>query len=85
MLAAEDARRTRRGSLGLAGAVAVGPHLFVPTDAGVARLEIEAGAISQTRVFAETAPFVGAGDRLAVHGTGLDVIRRRDAIRLHLA
>ena len=70
---------------GLAGAVASGPHLFVPTDAGVARIEIVSGAVTQTRVFAETAALVGAGDRLALHPTGLDVIRRRDAIRLHLA
>lgn len=44
-------------------------------------------AIVQTRAFAETAPLVGAGDRLALapslHG-GLDVARRRDAIRLQL-
>jgi hypothetical protein len=69
---------------GVAGACAAGPHLFVPTDDGVARIEIVQGVIAQTRTFAETAPLVAAGDRLALHPTGLDAIRRHDAIRLHL-
>lgn len=69
---------------GLAGACAAGPHLFVPTDDGVVRVEIVQGAIVQTRTFAETAPLVGAGDRLALTPGGLDVVRRRDAIRLQL-
>jgi hypothetical protein len=42
------------------------------------------GAIVQTRTFAETAPLVGAGDRLAISNGSIDVIRRRDAIRLQL-
>ena len=69
---------------GIPGACAAGPHLFVPTDDGVVRVEIAAGAIVQTRTFAETAPLVAAGDRLALHATGLDAIRRHDAIRMHL-
>jgi hypothetical protein len=69
---------------GITGACAAGPHLFVPTDDGVARVEIVQGAITQTRVFPETAPLVAAGDRLALHPTGLDAIRRHDAIRMHL-
>lgn len=69
---------------GLAGACAAGPHLFVPTDDGVARVEIVQGAIVQTRTFAETAPLVGAGDRLALTPGGLDVVRSRDAIRMQL-
>ncbi|HEX4420307.1 MAG TPA: hypothetical protein VH165_20465 [Kofleriaceae bacterium] len=69
---------------GIAGACAAGPHLFVPTDDGVARIELVQGAIVQTRTFAETAPLVAAGDRLALHPTGLDAIRRHDAIRMHL-
>jgi hypothetical protein len=69
---------------GVAGACAAGPHLFVPTDDGVARIEIAQGAIAQTRTFAETAPLLAAGDRLALHPTGLDAIRRHDAIRMHL-
>lgn len=69
---------------GIAGACAAGPHLFVPTDDGVARVELVQGAIVQTRTFAETAPLVGAGDRLALTRGGLDVVRRRDAIRMQL-
>ncbi len=70
---------------GIAGACAAGPHLFVPTDDGIARLEIVNGAITQTRLFAETAQLVGAGDRLVLASNGIDVIRQRDAIRLHLS
>ena len=40
--------------------------------------------VVQTRVFAETAPFVSAGDALALSRGGLDVLRRRDAIRMQL-
>jgi hypothetical protein len=69
---------------GIGGACASGGQLFVPTDAGIARIEVVQGAIVQTRVFAETAPLVGAGDRLALHPGGIDVIRRRDALRLLL-
>jgi len=69
---------------GIGGACASGGQLFVPTDGGVARIEVVQGAIVQTRVFAETAPLVGAGDRLALHPGGIDVIRRRDALRLLL-
>jgi len=69
---------------GITGACAAGPHLFVPGDAGVVRVEIVQGAIVQTRTFAETAPLVAAGDRLALHPTGLDAIRRHDAIRMYL-
>ncbi len=69
---------------GAGGACCAGPYLFVPTDDGVARVEIVQGAIVQTRVFAETAPLVTASDVLALHPGGLDVIRRRDAIRMFL-
>lgn len=72
---------------GVAGACAAGPHLFVPTDDGIARIEIVQGTITQTRTFAETAPLVSSGDRLALDttGGGIDVLRRRDAVRLTLA
>jgi H/ACA ribonucleoprotein complex subunit 3 len=70
---------------GIGGACAAGPHLFVPTDEGVVRVELVQGAIVHTRTFAETAPLVGAGDRLVLHANGLDAIRRRDAIRMYLS
>jgi hypothetical protein len=69
---------------GIAGACAAGSFLFVPTDDGIARVEIVQRTISLTRVFAETAPLVGAGDRLALTPNGIDVLRRRDALRLQL-
>ena len=69
---------------GIGGACAAGPHLFVPTDEGLARIEIVQGVITQTRTFAETATVVGPGDRLALSPGGIDAIRRRDAIRMQL-
>ena len=70
---------------GITGACAAGPHLFVPTDAGIARIEIQQGAIVHTRTFAETAPFVGSGDRLSLGSGCIDVQRHRDALRLQLS
>ncbi len=70
---------------GITGACAAGPHLFVPTDDGLARIEVVQRAIVHTRTFAETAPFVGAGDRLALSNGAIDVLRQRDAIRLQLS
>jgi hypothetical protein len=70
---------------GIPGACVAGPHLFVPTDDGVARIEIVQGTVALTRVFAETAPLVGAADRLALSPDGIDVVRRRDAIRMQLS
>jgi len=73
---------------GITGACAAGPHLFVPTDEGVVRVELVQGGahadIVQTRTFAETAPLVGAGDRLALTRGGLDVVSGRAAIRMQL-
>ncbi|NVB80473.1 MAG: hypothetical protein HOV81_18920 [Kofleriaceae bacterium] len=69
---------------GIGGACAAGSFLFVPTDDGVTRVEIVQNAITATRVFAETASLVGSADRLALCSGGLDVIRRRDAIRMQL-
>jgi hypothetical protein len=69
---------------GIAGACAAGPHLFVPTDEGIARVEVVQGVITQTRMFAETAALIGAGDRLALCPGGIDALRRRDAIRMQL-
>lgn len=69
---------------GIAGACATGAHLFVPTDEGITRVEVIQQTVTATRVFAETAPLVTTTDRLALSPLGIDVIRRRDAIRLQL-
>jgi hypothetical protein len=86
-----DARVLTRGTVddapwlaGIRGACAAGPHLFVPTDDGITRVEIVQGVIAATRVFAETAPLVSAGDRLAVHPTGIDALHRDYVIRMTL-
>ncbi|HEY4059223.1 MAG TPA: hypothetical protein VGM39_21550 [Kofleriaceae bacterium] len=70
---------------GLDGACAVDPHLFVPTDDGIARIEVVQGTVALTRVFAETAPHVCSADRLALGSGGIDVVRARDAVRLQLS
>jgi hypothetical protein len=82
---------------GIGGACSAGPYLFVPTDEGVARIEVVQRTVTQTRLFAETAPLVSTADVLALASIpptgvnpagstsgGLDVLRRRDAIRMHL-
>lgn len=69
---------------GIDGACAAGPYLFVPTDDGIARVEVVQHTIAMTRLFAETASLVGAADRLALTANGIDVLRRRDALRLQL-
>ncbi len=69
---------------GITGACAAGSQLFVPTDDGIARIEVVQGAIVQTRVFAETASLIGSADRLALAAGAIDVARARDAIRLQL-
>lgn len=70
---------------GASGACAAGPYLFVPTDGGIVRVELDAGRLLVTRTFAETAFFVCAADRLAIGPGAIDVLRREDAIRLSLS
>ena len=70
---------------GVGGACAVGSHLFVPTDLGVVRLELDGGELVSTRTFPETAPWLCAGDRLVPGPSALDVLRRHDALRLFLS
>ena len=70
---------------GIDGACAAGPQLFVPTDAGIVRIEVQHGAIVPTRLFPETASLVGAGDLLALAPGGIAVARKRDAVLLQLS
>ena len=69
---------------GISGACSAGPHLFVPTEDGIARVEVVQGTVTQTRTFVETAALIGAGDRLYLSPGGIDAMRRRDAIRMQL-
>ena len=68
----------------LRGACAVGAHLFVPTDAGIVRVEAQSGALAETRSFPDTAEFVTAADVLHPAPAGLDVRTRDGALRLTL-
>lgn len=69
---------------GSGGACAAGPHLFVPTDDGIARIEVVQRAVAHTRTFPETAALVSSGDHLSLSTGGIAVARRRDAVLLHL-
>jgi tRNA A-37 threonylcarbamoyl transferase component Bud32 len=70
---------------GIAGAVAAGDALFVPTDDGVVRVQADAGALVVVRAFPDTRVAVAAGDALHLGPSGLDVLRGGRARRLHLS
>jgi H/ACA ribonucleoprotein complex subunit 3 len=59
------------------GALAVGAFLLVPTDAGIARVEVSQGQIVLTRTFPDTEPFVDAASRLLAAPGGVYVVRGR--------
>ena len=60
---------------GLGGACAAGPHLLVPTDAGVVRVETVAAGLVVGRRFPDTAPLVSAADDLTVVADGVAVAK----------
>lgn len=72
---------------GVPGACAIGAALFVPTDAGIVRVEVDAGAgdLAVTRTFPDTADFVTAADRLHPAAGGLAVRTRDGAVHLTLS
>ncbi|MGC4119005.1 MAG: hypothetical protein QM765_31435 [Myxococcales bacterium] len=71
------------GTLG--GACAVGGMLLVATDAGIARVEVQAGgAITKTRDFPDTEPFVSSQSRLLVSRDGLVVVNQQEIAVLQL-
>jgi hypothetical protein len=67
------------------GACAVGAALFVPTDAGIVRVEVVAGDLAATRTFPDTADFVTAADQLFPAAGGLAVRGRAGAVHLTLS
>lgn len=67
------------------GSAAVGSFLFVPTDAGIVRVEEGGGTLAMTRSFPDTEPFVCAGDRLLAGADGLYVVKRDHILRLTLS
>ncbi|MGE0545790.1 MAG: hypothetical protein AB7O24_22485 [Kofleriaceae bacterium] len=70
---------------GAEGACAIGAHLFVPTDAGLTRIEVIQGVILPTRTFAETASLICSADRIVPYADGLAAARRDDALCMHLS
>ncbi|HTJ46538.1 MAG TPA: hypothetical protein VL463_30740, partial [Kofleriaceae bacterium] len=66
------------------GAVAIGAHLFAPTDAGIVRVEAIARDVAITRTFPDTAELVSAADELSIGPRGLDVRKPDGAFRLEL-
>jgi hypothetical protein len=69
----------------LRGQCAAGPFLFAPTDAGVVRVEAQGGAITTTREYPDTAPFVHAGCRLLVGRRGIYAVDGHTIVQLTLA
>ncbi|MEM9491356.1 MAG: hypothetical protein AAGC55_19575, partial [Myxococcota bacterium] len=69
---------------GLAGACAVGPYLFVPSDRGVVRVEADGERLRVTRSFPDTEPFVDAGSTLLVGASGLYAVHTRRIVHLQL-
>lgn len=72
------------GTLPADGSCAVGKTLLSPTDEGIVRYEVHAGAVARTREFPSTEPWVNAASRLLVSASGLHVIGPRAITRLKL-
>lgn len=69
----------------LVGACAAGRSLFVPTDDGLVRLDLDAGTIQRAREYPDTAPFLDAACRLLPAPGGLYVVDRGEITHLTLA
>jgi hypothetical protein len=67
------------------GPCASGRSLFVATDDGLVRYDLDGGAIARAREFPDTAPFVDAGCRLLPAPGGLYVVDRNEVRRLSMA
>jgi H/ACA ribonucleoprotein complex subunit 3 len=64
---------------------AIGNWLFVPTDEGIARVEVNNGQIMITKNFPETEPCVDSGCSLIVASQGIYVIHTQKILQLQLA
>ena len=67
------------------GGSAIGNWLFVPTDEGIARVEVNNGQIMITKTFPETEPYVDSGCSLIVASQGIYVIHTQKILQLQLA
>lgn len=67
------------------GGTAIANWLFVPTDEGIARVEVNNGQIMITKTFPETEPYVDSGCSLIVASQGIYVIHPQKILQLQLS
>ncbi len=67
------------------GGSAIANWLFVPTDEGIARVEVNNGLIMITKTFPETEPYVDSGCSLIVGSQGIYVIHAQKILQLQLS
>jgi hypothetical protein len=63
------------------GALAAGESLFVPTDAGLMRIDLAGSSLTKAREYPDTEPFVGASSAL-LPGAGGILVVDADEVRL---
>lgn len=83
----EDASQAGSGRLAqwlpfARGGCAVGRYLFVPTDAGLVRVEHRQGRLDISREFPESAPYLDSSARLLCTRDGLHAVSARAITRL---
>jgi H/ACA ribonucleoprotein complex subunit 3 len=71
--------------MNIQGGSAIANWLFVPTDEGIARVEVNNGQIMITQTFPETEPYVDSGCSLIVGSQGIYVIHAQQILQLQLA
>jgi H/ACA ribonucleoprotein complex subunit 3 len=67
------------------GCSAISNWLFVPTDEGIVRVEVQNGQIMITKSFPETEPYVDSGCYLIVASQGIYVIHSQNILQLQLS
>lgn len=67
------------------GGSAIANWLFVPTDEGISRVEVNNGQIMITKTFPETEPYVDSGCSLIVGSQGIYVIHAQKILQLQLS
>ena len=67
------------------GGSAIANWLFVSTDEGIARVEVNNGQIMITKTFPETEPYVDSGCSLIVASQGIYVIHSQKILQLQLS
>ena len=85
VLGACDGADEEPWSVPLERACAVGEQLFVPTDAGLVRVELVGGVPTLTRTFPDTEPCVSSLTRLLADREGLIAVNERRIQRLSMS